>query len=220
MAVTGALEAFDYSWLPKEQEVQLREFARELKTGGRHECGAAVKRGKTLIRAKPLLKAQRRKFGDWLDREAGLQPRTAQLLMSVARLAAKEPDLPDLVVVAIGYKLAERATPPEVVSQVLTAARNGEPVSLAWVKALIDGKKTKDSKPERTNGASDVAQIAKRLASALQPVQTAELRRLLEAAPLSLIQHCIAELHDGLEDGLAATGAAPSTVPPEQVAAL
>jgi hypothetical protein len=220
MAVTGALEAFDYSWLPKEQEVQLHEFARELKTGGRHECGAAVKRGETLIRAKPLLKAQRRKFGDWLDLEAGLQPRTAQLLMSVARLAAKEPDLPDLVVVAIGYKLAERATPPEVVSQVLTAARNGEPVSLAWVKALIDGKKNKDSRPERTNGASDVAQIAKRLASALQPGQTAELRRLLEAAPLSLIQHCIAELHDGLEDGLAATGAAPSTVPPEQVAAL
>jgi hypothetical protein len=51
-----------------------------------------VKRGETLIQAKPLLKAQRRKFGEWLDLEAGLQPRTAQLLMSVARLAAKEPD--------------------------------------------------------------------------------------------------------------------------------
>jgi hypothetical protein len=219
IVVTGALEAFDYSWLPKEHEFQLRKFASELKTGGRQECGAAVKRGETLIQAKPLLKAQRRKFGEWLDVEAGLHPRTAQLLMSLARLAAKEPDLPDLVVVAIGYKLAERATPPEIVSQVLTAARNGEPVSLAWVKALIDEKKNKKSEPERKNITSDVAEIAKRLASALQPEQTARLRRLLEASPLSLIQYCIAEFHDDLEHGLASTGAAQSTSQ-EQVAAL
>jgi hypothetical protein len=208
--VTRASETFDYSWLSKEHEFQLREFAHELKTGGRHECSAAVKRGETLLRAKPLLKIQRRKFGEWLDVEAGLHPRTAQLLMSLARLAEKEPDVPDLVVVAIGYKLAERATPPEVVAQVLAAARNGEPISLAWVKALIDAKKKKEPKPERENRPSDVAEIAKRLACALEPEQTAALRRLLEASPISLIRYCIAEFHDGLEDGLASTDAAKS----------
>lgn len=202
--VTAASKHFDYDGLSLDDADQLRQLAGKVQAIGRRQTGLAVETGQALITAKARL--EHRKFSEWCRYEAGLQPRTAQLLISLAKLVAKTPELIDLPV-SVGYLLAAPSTPRTVIPPVLAAVKRGDRVTVAWVEELIREAKGKGSKTERNNSNSDVAKIAKMIGSALEPGEITNLRKLLEAAGESLIAKFVCELQIRLEDELGETGA-------------
>lgn len=193
-----APESFDYSGLPQEQREPLRRLADHIDRLGCQGTEAAAELGKMLSSAKERL--QHGQFVDWCEREAGYRPRKAQLLMNLAVFAIKEPAVLRIPVTA-GYMLAAPAAPQHIVQKVLSRARDGGRVKVAWVETLFDAETEKEPKPERSQP-SEVTRIARLLASAVGPGQATVLRKLLEAAGATYIQHFVSDLQARLQDKL------------------
>jgi plasmid stabilization system protein ParE len=202
----AASQGFNYSGLSPAQQERLRQLADHIHSTGCQQTVAAVEIGKMLIEAKGNLHHGR--FGQWCEHEAGYRTRKAQLLMNLTIFAIKEPDVLHIPVSA-GYMLAAPAAPAHIVEKVLSRARDGGRVTVAWVEELFDGENEKEPRPERSN-TSEVTKIAKLLANAIGPSQATTLRKLLEAAGASLIQHFVSDLQGQLRDKLHDTDPAAS----------
>jgi hypothetical protein len=187
--VLAASQGFNYDGLLPAHQERLRQLAGHIHSIGCQQTEAAVKIGKMLIEAKGGL--QHGRFGQWCAREAGYRPRKAQLLMNLTIFAIKEPDVLHIPVTA-GYMLAAPAAPPHIVAKVLSRARDGERVTVAWVEDLFDGENAKEPGPERSN-TSEVTKIARLLANAVGRSQAIALRKLLDAAGQSQLRD---KLHD------------------------
>jgi len=199
-------KSFNYSGLSSDHQAQLRRFVIKI-----HECGcqqtpAAVEIGNLLIKAKAGL--EHGTFEKWCKSEAGYRKRRAELLMSLANFAGKH-SLVLRIPVSAGYRLAAPSAPPHIVQQVLSVARNGERVTVAWVEKLLANANKKESKPER-GSTSEVTKIAKLIVNALEPGQATTLRIVLEAAGPALTKRFVSDLQSQLQDELHDTSAAPS----------
>ena len=128
--------------------------------------------------------------------------------MSLANFAGKH-SVVLRIPVSAGYRLAAPSAPPHIVQQVLSVARNGERVTVAWVEKLFANANKKESKPERGN-TSEVTKIAKLIVNALEPGQATTLRKVLEAAGPALTKRFVSDLQSQLQDELHDTSAAPS----------
>ena len=190
--------AFDYSGLSQEHQAELRRIASHIHTIGCRQTAEAVEMGDNFIKAKIGLEYGQ--FCDWCTSEAGYNIRKVQLLMSLATFAGKEPDVLRIPVSA-GYLLAAPSAPKPIIEQVLALARDGERVKVTWVEKLLKVENEQESAPERSE-TSEVAKIAKILASALGPGEAASLRKLLEAAGAPLIQQCVCDLQEHLRNAL------------------
>jgi len=202
----AASKSFNYSGLSLEHQAQLRRFVSEI-----HKCGclqtpAAVEIGNMLIEAKGGL--EHGTFEKWCKSEAGYPKRRAELLMSLANFARKQPDVLRIPVSA-GYRLAAPSAPAHIIQQVLSAARDGERVTVSWVEKLLEKANKKESKLERSS-TSEVTKIAKLIANALEPGQATTLRKVLEAAGPALTKRFVSDLQSQLQDKLHDTSAAPS----------
>jgi hypothetical protein len=202
----AASQGFNYSGLLPAHEERLRQLAGHIHCIGCQQTNAAAEIGKMLIEAKDGL--QHGQFGRWCQREAGYRPRKAQLLMNLTIFAIKEPDVLRIPVSA-AYLVAGPAAPAHIVQEVLSRARDGGRVTVAWVEELFDVENEKEPKPERSE-TSEVTKIAKLLANAVGPDQTITLRKSLEAASPSSIQRFVCELLIQLQDKLHDTDPAPS----------
>ena len=195
---------FNYGLLSGEHEAQLRHLAVTIHNIGCKQCAEGVEIGKMLIAAKAGL--EHGQFSEWCVSEAGYRMRRAELLMSLANFAAKEPAVLGIPLSA-GYLLAAPSAPKSVIELVLSVARDGGRVRVSWVEKLLEEKNKKQSEQERRT--SEVAKIAKLIASALGPSQATTLRKVLEAAGAALIQRFVYELQSQLQDKLSGSGTAP-----------
>ena len=203
----AASNNFNYGLLSREHEAQLRHLATNIHNIGCKQTAEGVEIGKMLIEAKAgLVHGQ---FSEWCESEAGYRTRRAELLMSLANFAAKEPEVLGIPLSA-GYLLAAPSAPKHVIQQVLSVARDGGRVKVSWVEKLLEEANKKQSEPERRS-TSEVAKIAKLIASALGPGQATALRKVLEVAGAALIQRFVSELQSQLQDKLRGGGTAPSS---------
>jgi hypothetical protein len=211
----AALDNFNYGLLSREREAHLRHLATTIHSIGCKQTAEGVAIGKMLIEAKadfkmliePKAGFRRGQFSRWCESEAGYRKRRAELLMSLANFAVKEPEVLR-VPLSAGYLLAAPSAPKHVVQQVLSVARDGGRVKVSWVEMLLEEANEKQSEPERRS-TSEVAKIAKLIAGALGPSQATKLRKLLEAAGAASIQRFVYELQSQLQDEL--RGIAPSS---------
>jgi hypothetical protein len=201
-----ASKIFNYSALSEEHEAQLRRFVSEIHKCGCQQTPAAVEIGNMLIEAKDGLKHGT--FEKWCKSEAGYPKRRAELFMSLAKFARGQPDVLRIPVSA-GYRLAAPSAPAHIVQQVLSVARDGERVTVAWVEKLLKNANKKESKPER-GSTSEVTKIAKLIANALEPGQATTLRKVLEAAGPALTKRFVSDLQSQLQNEVHDISAAPS----------
>jgi hypothetical protein len=207
VAASNNSNNFNYGLLSREHEARLRHLATNIHNIGCKQTAGGVEIGKMLIEAKAGL--EHGQFSEWCESEAGYRMRRAELLMSLANFAAKEPEVFGIPMSA-GYLLAAPSAPKHVIQQVLSVARDGGRVKVSWVEKLLEEANKKQSEPERRS-TSEVAKIAKLIASALGPGQATTLRKVLEAAGAALIQRFVSELQSQLQDKLRGSGTAPSS---------
>jgi Protein of unknown function (DUF3102) len=120
--IVTAFNNFTYSGLSQEHADQLRRLASVIRKTGCQQTATAVETGKMLIEAKADLDDG--EFGEWCQSEAGYPRKTVQLLMNLAHLAGKEPDLLRIPVSA-AYLLAAPPAPQQIIQQVLSFAAGG-----------------------------------------------------------------------------------------------
>ena len=202
----AASNNFNYGLLAREHEARLRHLATNIHNIGCRQTAGGMEIGKMLIEAKGGL--EHGEFSEWCKSEAGYGTRRAELLMSLANFAAKEPEVLRIPMSA-GYLLAAPSAPKHVVQQVLSVARDGGRVKVSWVEQLLEeANKKEQSEPERRS-TSEVAKIAKLIAGALGPGQATTLRKDPEAAGAASIQRFVFDLQSQLQDHLRGSGTAP-----------
>jgi hypothetical protein len=203
----AASNNFNYGLLAREHEARLRHLATNIHNIGCKQTAEGVAIGKMLIEAKAGL--EHGQFREWCESEAGYRKRRAEKLMSLAKFAAKEPEVLGIPLSG-GYLLAAPSAPKHVIQQVLSVARDGGRVKVSWVEMLLEeANKKEQSEPERRS-TSEVAKIAKLIAGALGPGQATTLRKDLEAAGAALIQRFVSDLQSQLQDKLRGSGTTPS----------
>lgn len=203
----AASNNFNYGLLAREHEARLRHLATNIHNIGCKQTAGGVEIGKMLIEAKGGL--EHGEFSEWCKSEAGYGTRRAELLMSLANFAAKEPEVLRIPQSA-GYLLAAPSAPKHVIQQVLSVARDGGRVKVSWVEKLLEEANKIQSEPERRS-TSEVAKIARLIANALGPSQATTLRKLLEAAGAASIQRFVFDLQSQLQDKLCGSGTSPSS---------
>jgi hypothetical protein len=194
----AASPSYNYDRLSAAHQERLREIVDHIHSMGCTQTYAAVEIGKMLMEAKGGL--QHGEFGQWCTREAGYRPRKAQNLMNLALFATREPDVLHIPASA-GFMLAAPTAPPHIVQLVLSRARDGGRVTVAWVEQLLAVKNEEEPRAERSN-TSEFIKIARLLASAVGNSEAKALRKLLEAASAASIQRFVADLQSSLQNSL------------------
>ncbi len=100
---------------------------------------AVIETGRDLIKAKELL--VHGGFGDWLRSQVGIEPKTAQRYMQVARWADSLPkdknDNLSLLPTSALYNLSAKSTSEPACEAVLKALEKGKRLNVANVRTLI-----------------------------------------------------------------------------------
>ena len=123
--------------LSKRTGIILRVHARAIQRLGRRVIADVVEIGRRLNDAKNRL--GHGKFLTWLVAEFGWSERTAENFMRVYDLYRKSEKFADLQVpISALYLLAAPSTPDKALEEVATRIGNGNDVSLAEVKDIID----------------------------------------------------------------------------------
>jgi hypothetical protein len=116
--------AFDYASLSPQTAAFLRNRATRIRQGVKSTMEAICDIGVQLCGAKRML--GHGQFVQWLESECGFSPRSAQNYMRASEFAADKYATVALLPPAALYRLSAKNTPPEVVSEVLARAANGE----------------------------------------------------------------------------------------------
>jgi hypothetical protein len=127
---------FDYSAFSPEDAADLRGIAVEVRCLVKRKTPINVEIGEKLNSAKE--KMPHGAFAVFCKLEARVEPRTAQKYMSLARFArAHSRDVVEQLAARTGYKLAETATPPAVIAEVVSEVRAGRAPSHREVAARV-----------------------------------------------------------------------------------
>jgi hypothetical protein len=137
--------AFDYASLAADDAEFLRKWATRIRQGIKSTVEAICDIGVQLCGAKQML--GHGQFIQWVESECGFSPRCAQNYMRASEFAADKYATVALLPPATLYCLSAKNTPPEVVSEVLARAANGERVSDADVRRMIHTAKQRTQRP-------------------------------------------------------------------------
>jgi hypothetical protein len=120
----------------KADEIALVEHAEAIRVLGRRVIGDAIEIGRRLVDAKD--RCGHGNWLPWLDREFGWTDDTALNFMRVYEMS-KSRNIRDLSIPVTGlYLLAAPSTPDEVRDEVIERAENGEHLSTAQIKDMVD----------------------------------------------------------------------------------
>lgn len=136
---------FDYARVAADKVEELRELAGEIRASLKVFTPLAVRIGGFLIEAKASL--PRGVFLHWCSSEAGLEPRRAQLYMSLAHLFERYGEDVCLVQLNVAEQLAARSVDQAIVVDILARARRGERLTVEFVKERIRGAKVDAYEP-------------------------------------------------------------------------
>jgi hypothetical protein len=129
---------FDYSTVPPSVATFLKNQAERIRRSG---ASFVLNIGKDLIGAKRYL--SRGAFLHWVEAEAGIPARTAQVYMQVAQWAgSKSATVAHLPLTAL-YLLSARSTPNEFATDVLNRVQGGESVSLTAIREELKAVRKK-----------------------------------------------------------------------------
>jgi hypothetical protein len=131
--------AFDYASLSPQTAEFLRNRATRIRQGVKSTMEAICDIGVQLCGAKQML--GHGQFIQWVESECGFSVRCAQNYMRASEFAADKCATVALLPPATVYRLSAKNTPPEVVSEVLARAANGERVSHAEVSRMLRAAK-------------------------------------------------------------------------------
>jgi hypothetical protein len=131
--------AFDYASLAADDAEFLRKWATRIRQGIKSTVEAICDIGVQLCGAKQML--GHGQFIQWVESEFGFSPRSAQNYMRASEFASDKCATVAFLTPAVVYRLAAPTAPPEVVSEVLARAANGERVSHAEVVQMLRAAK-------------------------------------------------------------------------------
>lgn len=143
---------FDYSVLDDDTRSFVEARTTEIKVLVKRSGEDIVTIGQKLAEVKGRLGHGH--FGDWLEAEFGWSQYTAINFMRVWSKFGNFPNLDSFAPSAL-YLLAAPSTPEEAIAEVLERAENGESITHALVKRILDfaksirGKKTQQRRTER-----------------------------------------------------------------------
>jgi hypothetical protein len=191
---------FDYTGITPEDATELRRIAERVKRYLRKVVPVIIELGAELEAAKARL--PHGEFGAYCVDECGVDPRSAENYMNLAKLARIH-DPADLAKINLkaGYKLAASATPQHVVSEIMADVRAGRSVTEEEVKKRISAAK---GKPEPgISTAPDVDAIANILIGSLDPHTIGCVESFLRLAKKALIQALCGRLQQAMNDAAA-----------------
>ncbi|MGP8120029.1 MAG: DUF3102 domain-containing protein [Xanthobacteraceae bacterium] len=180
---------FDYEIVPLNQANKLRQLATEVQARGRRLTRLGIQIGQYLLEAKKYL--NHGQFEDWCHSEAGLQPRRAQMYMSLAVFAMGESVAVTRLALTAACRLAAPSTPKQVVATVLGRVERGEKVTLGEIDDLLQRAKNGDASVlnvrSRDIEASKIRTLIDNVGAALEPPLIEELSAFFDhASPASL----------------------------------
>ncbi len=180
---------FDYEIVPLNQANKLRQLATEVQARGRRLTRLGIQIGQYLLEAKKYL--NHGQFEDWCHSEAGLQPRRAQMYMSLAVFAMGESVAVTRLALTAACRLAAPSTPKQVVATVLGRVERGEKVTLGEIDDLLQRAKNGDASVlnvrSRDIEASKIRTLIDNVGAALEPPLIEELSAIFDhASPASL----------------------------------
>ena len=122
-------ESFDYATVSPEVARYLKGHASRLR---RYISKSIIQIGKDLLSAKRYL--PHGAFLEWVETEAGINPRTAQSYMHAAEWAADKSATVAHLPPGLLYILSSASTPPKYVDEVILRVEAGERLTLAKVR--------------------------------------------------------------------------------------
>jgi len=143
-----------------EVEAKLAEYADTIRTLGKQTIGNIIEIGRRLNDAKALV--GHGNWLSWLEREFGWTDKTAQNFMSLANAASKNENFSNLNVPVSGlYLLARPNVPQEVIEAVAKHSEQGDRLSLAQIKQLVEqGDERMDAKIKAVKAMLSGGQVA------------------------------------------------------------
>ena len=185
---------FDYRIVPQNQAKELRQFAVNIQSSGRLLTRFAINMGKNFIKAKRYL--NHGDFEDWCLLEAGIQPRMAQLYMSLAKFAEGDRAAVTGLAFTAACKLAAPSTPDQVITTVIGRVKQGEKVTLDEIVELIQVTKNKEIVVHvEDTGASEIRALADNVRGALNPLLMEQLNQFFDRATPASLQMFKTELN-------------------------
>lgn len=186
--------AFDYSSIPSFKATQLQRIARGVKELLPNVIPIIIQIGTLLEEAKVMIPHGH--FGAYCKDEMGINRKSAQNYMSLARLARRR-DPADLAKLDPGgaYELAAKTTPETVVSEVLSEVRAGRSITEDEVKERIGRAKGKRS----TSDMLEVDKIADLLIESLNADGVRDVEFFLRCASKAAIKALSGRLREALD---------------------
>jgi hypothetical protein len=126
------VESFDYGTVSPDVARYLRGHAARLR---QYISKSIIQIGKDLLGAKRYL--PHGAFLEWVEREAGINPRTAQSYMHAAEWAANKSATVARLPPGLLYVLSAASTPTFYVDEVIRRVETGERLTLAKVRAEL-----------------------------------------------------------------------------------
>jgi hypothetical protein len=142
------LAIFDYQSLDAETRIVVQQRPGEIKALVRRSAQDIIEIGQKLIEVKERL--PHGQFGPWLDTEFGWKTTTAWNFIQVAIKFSNFEDLDQFAPSAL-YLLAAPSTPDEARQEALDRAAQGETITHATAKQIVNGYKG-ESGGQTTNG--------------------------------------------------------------------
>lgn len=181
---------FDYDQVAADQVEELRALADEIRGSFKMFTPLAARIGGFLIKAKAAL--PRGVFLDWCRLETGLEPRRAQLYMSLAYLCERHGDDVCQLPLNVAELLAARSVDQAIVIEMLTKARRGERLTVEFVRECIRGAKLEAGEPV----SAGAVEMAAMVANALDVSSKMALRRVLGDRPGASDRHFLQNLRE------------------------
>jgi hypothetical protein len=149
---------FDYGAISPSLVPNLQAQAKLIKSMIAKTTADFIEVGFNLIAAREQL--DHGQFIDWVETEVGINGRTAQRCMALARLAETKSDSLSLLPLTTAYRLAAKSAPSEVVDHVLDRAVNGEIVSDGKVEEMFKHARNQRKQAKKKDRRSRAAAAA------------------------------------------------------------
>ena len=125
-------DGFDYATVTPDVARYLRGHAARLR---QYISKSIIQIGKDLLSAKRYL--PHGAFLEWVEREAGINPRTAQSYMHAAEWASNKSATVARLPPGLLYILSAASTPPKYVDDIVQRVESGERITLAKVRSEL-----------------------------------------------------------------------------------
>jgi hypothetical protein len=190
------LEPFDYSPLDADVIRRVRTAAERIRQMVKRTLEVLIAVGEELLAVKQAL--PHGDFGPWLRVEFGWTERTARNFMTVAeRFGPKTEIISDLRIdPTAAYLLAAPSAPEEASEAAVKRAEDGERITVAVAKQILDSLRKRQGRPRRT--ASYELPSPKLLGELLGTLES--LRRRWDPRHVSVLARQLREFADSLEE--------------------